>query len=566
MASKISKVMRKLRSALPAVQAEAAYEISAMLKGCSPTGALQAMAERFVVAGAIPVLVHLLESSLTVEAQQVIAYTLLLFSLEDAFRKMIAEAGGVHALVKLVRSGPLPVQGAAMTALAYVMSYSGGHTQATLGVAAQATPSAIQMLRNGPEVKHREAAVQFLAALMALDDDSRAAVAQAANVIPLIVQMLGSSSITLQAQSARAIRSLVLSKQTLSITSYRDSILAAGAVPLLARILLQPGSKETEDSAEQALQALCWEDPQTPDAKADRDRTRLAEAGVIPPLVRLIASEKPETKSMALLVFSRLTLNVECCQRAAEAGAIPVLERFIENGPEERRRRAELALYNISLVQNNTDIRSEVSATAGATTTIIQVLRSPVSAPELHEIAAVPGPRPPGSVPAVQREAVAATVLSPSEEGSGLGPIILADGDSPASSKLLEASSPEPVALLVAGARSFTESAASAGSAGGAASKSAGTWVDTSASSAIPENTESVAVPALQQQQPLPAAKRKKSCWSCGAEGARLKKCSGCAVAAYCGAACQKADWKAHKGQCAELKAAATTAADASHR
>ena len=36
-----------------------------------------------------------------------------------------------------------------------------------------------------------------------------------------------------------------------------------------------------------------------------------------------------------------------------------------------------------------------------------------------------------------------------------------------------------------------------------------------------------------------------------------LKKCSVCAVAAYCGAACQKADWKLHKGQCTGLKASA---------
>ena len=37
-----------------------------------------------------------------------------------------------------------------------------------------------------------------------------------------------------------------------------------------------------------------------------------------------------------------------------------------------------------------------------------------------------------------------------------------------------------------------------------------------------------------------------------------LQKCSVCAVAAYCGAGCQKADWKAHKGQCAGLKAGAS--------
>ena len=60
---------------------------------------------------------------------------------------------------------------------------------------------------------------------------------------------------------------------------------------------------------------------------------------------------------------------------------------------------------------------------------------------------------------------------------------------------------------------------------------------------------------ASPQQQP---SRPRKSCWSCGATGVPLKKCSVCVVAAYCGAVCQKADWKAHKGQCAGLKAGAT--------
>ena len=63
-------------------------------------------------------------------------------------------------------------------------------------------------------------------------------------------------------------------------------------------------------------------------------------------------------------------------------------------------------------------------------------------------------------------------------------------------------------------------------------------------------------VAASQQLPPRP----RKSCWSCGATGVPLKKCSVCAVAAYCGAGCQKADWKAHKGQCAGLKVDANSA------
>ena len=76
-----------------------------------------------------------------------------------------------------------------------------------------------------------------------------------------------------------------------------------------------------------------------------------------------------------------------------------------------------------------------------------------------------------------------------------------------------------------------------------------------SPSTAAPTFPPTSATP--QQQQQLPPRPR-KSCWSCGATGVPLKKCSVCAVASYCNAGCQKADWKAHKEHCAGLKAGAT--------
>ena len=66
------------------------------------------------------------------------------------------------------------------------------------------------------------------------------------------------------------------------------------------------------------------------------------------------------------------------------------------------------------------------------------------------------------------------------------------------------------------------------------------------------------ATPQQQQQQQQQPPRPRKSCWTCGATGVPLKKCSVCVVAAYCGAGCQKADWKAHKGQCAGLEAGAS--------
>jgi hypothetical protein len=50
-------------------------------------------------------------------------------------------------------------------------------------------------------------------------------------------------------------------------------------------------------------------------------------------------------------------------------------------------------------------------------------------------------------------------------------------------------------------------------------------------------------------------------CASCGItqealEPGKLKECGGCKSAQYCGKACQKADWPAHKATCKRLQAA----------
>ena len=39
------------------------------------------------------------------------------------------------------------------------------------------------------------------------------------------------------------------------------------------------------------------------------------------------------------------------------------------------------------------------------------------------------------------------------------------------------------------------------------------------------------------------------------ADAPRGKRCGGCRLVRYCGAACQKADWPAHKAACRELQA-----------
>ena len=78
---------------------------------------------------------------------------------------------------------------------------------------------------------------------------------------------------------------------------------------------------------------------------------------------------------------------------------------------------------------------------------------------------------------------------------------------------------------------------------------------DPSASAPASDTVAAAATPMAISQQQQPPPRLRKSCWSCSATGAPLKKCSGCAAAAYCSVGCQNADWKAHKEQCAGLKA-----------
>jgi hypothetical protein len=62
-------------------------------------------------------------------------------------------------------------------------------------------------------------------------------------------------------------------------------------------------------------------------------------------------------------------------------------------------------------------------------------------------------------------------------------------------------------------------------------------------------------------EQALASLALRDSCAHCGAQGAvELKRCSRCKRAAYCGAACQKAGWKAHRKTCSPPLAPETCA------
>ena len=60
------------------------------------------------------------------------------------------------------------------------------------------------------------------------------------------------------------------------------------------------------------------------------------------------------------------------------------------------------------------------------------------------------------------------------------------------------------------------------------------------------------AVKNLRTETSASAEATSPQCSHCGKKGVALKKCSRCMQVSYCGAECQKAAWKGHKGSCVE--------------
>ena len=80
------------------------------------------------------------------------------------------------------------------------------------------------------------------------------------------------------------------------------------------------------------------------------------------------------------------------------------------------------------------------------------------------------------------------------------------------------------------------------------------------------ECTHSQPAAAAAPTEPTPAAAQpnasepNRSCRACAARDVSLKKCSVCLAVRYCSAACQKADWRRHKGECQPAAAVADAA------
>ena len=355
-------------------------------------------------------------------------------------------------------------------------------------------------------------------------------------------------------------------------------IVAAGAIPPLVSLLSAHNSGGVQAAAAEALCNLAIDDD---------NWVKITDAGAIPPLVVMLGAQNTaavqEAAAKILSIFAKDANN-----QVAAAGAIPLLVALLgSQSPATVLEPAAGALVNIT--RNDAGNRISVAA-AGAIPSLVALLGTHSSV-SVQEVAA----RAVGNI-ALNVDNQAAIKSDPCALSLGFS---LAKLHSTSPSALvrqaaewallvlscapedLVAAEEDKVAAKAAAANNLklvgeTSMTAAKSSSMSASSTEAGPSQQTDPSqqarpsalapasavscASAPASSVAAASPsssAAASHQLLPPRPR-KSCWWCGAAGVPLKKCSVCAVAAYCGAGCQKMDWKAHKGQCAGLKAGAS--------
>ena len=513
--------------------------------------------DMIVEAGAIVPLVQLLGSG-SVALQQPAARALAYLAEGRSARAKIIAAGAMRPLLQLLRSSNLAAQ---LTAAMAVRVFAFEEPDSV--VAAGAIPLLVQLLTSSSEEVHWMASVSLY--YLARNVNNIAQVI-AAGAIPLLAELLRTSGSTdVQREAARTLGTLALMAQS--------AVISAGAIEPLVR-LLKDGSEDTQSAAALALVDLS--------SGNEACQAMIAAAGAIAPLVRVLRvparSEELQGHAAALLA----NIASADAKSIVAAGALPFLVERLAAGSAETQEKAARA---VNCIARDVDTHAAILAAApllplvrlmtatseGAWQQAHQALLHLSKSPTFPEHFVAAGAMPPlvqllcsESAP-LQQWAFGmlchlatnglSHILEPAKRAGALP--LLAHLQTAASTEMLRFDAGKLLKALTTGKSPFdddpetiipsslssTVSSAHPESAAGSSSNAAAASSPPAAASA--------------QQQQLPPRPR-KSCWSCGATGVPLKKCSVCAVAAYCGADCQRADWRVHKRQCAGLEAGAS--------
>ena len=376
--------------------------------------------------------------------------------------------------------------------------------------------------------RHDTAAVSCMSALalsnLASNTDNQRRIMEAGAIAPL-VHLLKSRTENVLHTVLHALYVLSLENEAGKI-----QIAAAGAIPPIVRLLPAVSSGKLLLNAIMVLASLAASDAQP-----------VVEAGAIPHLVKRLTDSSAETQRMA--AFALLTISNDSDTHAALLAAAPLLPmvHLLTSSSEEAQQNAILALVALS----NAPTFPKLFVAAGATPPLVGLLRSGSTVAQLRALTLL----------GLLAKKGLPEIFAPIESAGAL-PLLAHLQTAAASSDTVRHN-----AEMLLQALTVASPSEESGKGPHSPPSSSATPVYPASAAGLPSHTAAVLPPAAtspQQQQQQQPPRPRKSCWLCGATGEPLKKCSVCSVAAYCGASCQKADWKAHKGQCGGLKAGAT--------
>ena len=516
--------------ALALVEAGATASLTSLLKSSSvklQSAAVSALAnfgtvadgrDAIIAAGATPSIVRLLKCK-EVMVHERAAAALGNLGSDVANQAIIAAAGAIAPLILLLTSRSEAVQISAAAALCNVTSTPA--LQARVASAGAVTPLASLLKSRSAEL--RESAVRALSNL----SNHAGSISQilTAGAIDSVVSLLTAAVSTAAHDAA-----VVFLGNLAIVEACRAPLIAAGAIPKLVTSL-STGSQHVQHMAAAALGGLTCGDPS--------NKLRIVAAGAVEPLIKLLTSDSEDAQMASVMTLS----NLLACEDAAvvqgmlasSGAAVAPLVRVFQRRefPETAQGEAVFCLLTLS-ARSGSDTRA--IAAAGGIPPLIRLLHSGSAQTQslvvmlLHLMAAE-------GVPAdLAAMEAALPILAKLQGDSNLG--------SEMRGHTLEL-------LQRINSVGSNRSIGSTGSVDpGSASYNRNDVPPSSISSSIPPAAAEAASP-----QPPATTGGRKLCWACGATSVPLKKCSVCTVAAYCSGACQKADWKAHKGQCAGLKA-----------
>ncbi|XP_022877006.1 U-box domain-containing protein 11-like [Olea europaea var. sylvestris] len=286
-------------------------------------GSFEDVSENIAV---IEALVHKLSSSYIEEQRSAVSEIRSLSKRSTDNRILLAEAGAIPILVKLLTSEDGQIQDNAVTCVLNLSIYDNNKVLIML---ANAIPSIVQVLRSGcMEARENAAATLFS---LSLADENKIIIG-ASGAIPALVDLLQNGSSGGKKDAATALFNLCIYQGN------KGRAIRAGIITALLKMLTDSNTCMV-DEALTILSVL---------ASHHEAKSALMKASTIPVLIDLLRTGLPRDKENAAAILLSLckrdTENVACLSRL---GALLPLSELAKNGTERAKRKATSLLEQL---------------------------------------------------------------------------------------------------------------------------------------------------------------------------------------------------------------------------